>query len=75
MGKHTINKSMLTRSEEIMRRNGSRFVLLLALADDGTVDVVKSLNISEAEFNASVMRFLRQYPDAWQAVWAEMNNK
>jgi len=70
MGKHTINKSMLTRSEEIMRRNGSRFVLLLALAD-----VVKSLNISEAEFNASVMRFLRQYPDAWQAVWAEMNNK
>lgn len=66
---------MLKRSEEIMRTNGSRFVLLLALADDGTVDVVKSLNMSEAEFNASIMSFLRRYPDAWQKMWAEMNNK
>lgn len=62
MGKHAINKHILKTAEEAMRANGSRFVIGLALNDDGIIDVFKNMHLSEKEFRSAIVSFLREYP-------------
>lgn len=72
MGKHAINKHMLKIAEEAMRANGSRFVVGIALADDGYIDVFKNMHLSEAEFTSAIVAFIRQYPSTVEGLKEEI---
>jgi len=62
MGKHQINKGYLNAAEIMMRQNGSKFVITLALAPDGTVDCMKNIeNVTEEEFRHTMKWFLKKY--------------
>lgn len=62
---------MLKTAEEAMRRNGARWVVGLALCDNGVIDVYKNMHLSEAEFTSTIRSFLRQYPSTLEEMKAE----
>lgn len=63
MGRHQLNKEFLKGAEVMIRAHRSRYVLCLAMCDDGTVDVNKNnVNVSEEEFVQAVRTFLDKYP-------------
>lgn len=62
MGKRQINKVYLKGCEEILRKNGSKFVLMLALGPDGTVHYMKNIeNVTEEEMLHTIKWFLIKY--------------
>jgi type IV secretory pathway component VirB8 len=57
-----INKAHLDGMEQMMENNNSRFIIGLALKDDGTVDAMMNLHDSTIEEMTAVWRtFLKQY--------------
>lgn len=65
MGRQEINQVHLDAMRDVMKKNNSRFIICLALEDDGKVDAMLNVHDSDhMELMATITRFIKEYYEA-----------